>query len=66
MKKNLAYIVLFLLTFAAGLFAGNPTAFYRIQPVSSNEVDIACVHGEPQTSMRLDGLLEVYCHVPPK
>ncbi len=56
-----AILLSLILAFVAGLSAGNQKVFYRVQPVSSMEVDIACTSGRPTTGMRLDGLLEVYC-----
>jgi len=59
--KNAHIMLFFVLAFVAGSFAGNPRAFYHVQPVSSTEVDVACTSGRPKTAMRLDGLLKVYC-----
>jgi hypothetical protein len=46
MKPALLFLALVLIL-VAGSFAGNSKVFYRIQPVDSNEVDVACVLGEP-------------------
>ena len=62
MKLHL--ILLVVLAFAAGMFAGDKKYYYRVDPIDSNTVNIACTEDRPTTSMRLDGVLEVHCHTP--
>ncbi len=61
MKIRLALLIV--LAFVTGLYA-EKTYYYRVDPIDANNVYVACSEGRPTTNMRLDGVLEVYCHTP--
>lgn len=63
MKPHL--VLLLILAFSAGVYA-EKTYYYRIDPIDANNVYVACSEGRPTTNMRLDGVLEIYCHTPAK
>ena len=63
--KRLFLALLVLLAFTVGVYADR-AHYYRVDPVDANNVYVACSEGRPTTSMRLDGVLEVYCHTPAK
>jgi hypothetical protein len=63
--KRLALALLVLLVLAMGVYA-DIAHYYQVDPVDANNVYVACSEGRPTTSMRLDGVLEVYCHTPAK
>ena len=63
MKPHL--ILLVVLAFVAGVFAGEKARYYRVDPVDSNNLLVACTDGgQPLTNIRLDQVLKVYCHTP--
>lgn len=64
MKLHL--ILLVVLAFAAGMFAGEKKKafYYRLDPVDSNTLLVTCTEDRPFTTMRLDDVLEVHCHTP--
>jgi hypothetical protein len=62
MKLHLVLLVI--LAFAAGVFAGEKKYYYRVDPVDSNTVNIACTEGRPWMTMRIDDVMEVHCAAP--
>ena len=62
MKPHL--ILLVVLVFCAGVFAGETKFYYRIDPVDANTLYVACKQGRPSTNMRIDDVLIVRCPTP--
>lgn len=62
MKLHL--ILLVVLAFAAGMFAGEKKYYYRVDTVDANTLLVACTEDRPFTTMRIDDVLEVHCHTP--
>ena len=58
------FVLLIVLAFTVGLFAGKTKMYYRIQPVNANMFDATCTQGRPITTMRLDDVMEVHCETP--
>lgn len=64
MKPHL--ILLVVLVFFAGVFAGEKQFFYRIDPVDANQFHVACTDGRPEVNYRIDDVLIVRCPTPTK
>lgn len=61
---SLRLVLLVVLVFSAGVFAGEKRVYYRVDPVDANQLLIACKSGRPEVNYRIDDVLRVYCHTP--
>jgi hypothetical protein len=60
--KRFSLITLFLFSFAAGVYAGEAKAIYRVLRFNPSEVGIYCTNGADPTAVAHDGpVLTISC-----